>query len=152
MQTTNNGIDLQLIKNECESRIDSFFSQFGIATIARNSSIKKARGYPALTILLNIFVLPFIGKNIYRSIVINPKSDVGKDAIYEFMRSSNFGWRRFLLKLAFRVHEFIDGLTSKDRESVLILDDSTIERPRSKKVELLAKVHDHTTCTEMIFT
>jgi hypothetical protein len=61
------------------------------------------------------------------------------------MRSSNFGWRRFLLKLAFGVHEFIDGLTSKDRESVLILDDSTIERPRSKKVELLAKVHDHTT-------
>ena len=84
MQTTNNAIDLQLIKNECESRIDSFFSQFGIATIARNSSIKKARGYSALTILLNIFVLPFIGKNIYRSIVINPKSDVGKDAIYEF--------------------------------------------------------------------
>ena len=108
MQTTNNAIDLQLIKNECESRIDSFFSQFGIATIARNSSIKKARGYSALTILLNIFVLPFIGKNIYRSIVINPKSDVGKDAIYEFMRSSNFGWRRFLLKLAFGVHEFVD--------------------------------------------
>ena len=72
-----------------------------------------------MTILLNIFVLPFIGKNI-------------------------FGWRRFLLKLAFGVHEFIDGLTSKDRESVLILDDSTIERPRLKKVELLAKVHDHT--------
>ena len=112
MQTTNNAIDLQLIKNECESRIDSFFSQFGIATIARNSRIKKARGYSALTILLNIFVLPFIGKNIYRSIVINPKSDVGKDAIYEFMRSSNFGWRRFLLKLTFGVHEFIDGLTS----------------------------------------
>lgn len=98
-----------------------------------------------MTILLNIFVIPFIGKNIYRSIVINPKSDVGKDAIYEFMRASNFGWRRFLLKLAFSVHEFIDGLTSKDRESVLILDDSTIERSRSKKVELLAKVHDHTT-------
>jgi hypothetical protein len=39
MQITNNAIDLLLIKNECESRIDSFSSQFGIATIARNSSI-----------------------------------------------------------------------------------------------------------------
>ena len=87
-----------------------------------------------MTILLNIFVLPFIGKNIYRSIVINQKSDVGKDAIYDFMRSSNFGWRRLLLKLAFGVHEFIDRLISKDRESVLILDNSTFERPRSKKV------------------
>jgi hypothetical protein len=55
-------------------RIDSFFSHSGIATIARNSSIKKAKGYSALTFFLNIFVLPFIGKNIYRSIVINPKS------------------------------------------------------------------------------
>jgi hypothetical protein len=61
------------------------FSHSGIATIARNSSIKKAKGYSALTFLLNIFVLPYIGKNIYRSIVINPKSDVGKDAVYEFM-------------------------------------------------------------------
>lgn len=40
MQTTNNH-QLQLIKNECiESRIDSFFSQFGIATIAQKFSIK----------------------------------------------------------------------------------------------------------------
>ena len=59
------------------------------------------------------------------------------------MRSSNFCWRRFLLKLTFGVHKFIDVLTSKDRKSVLILDDSTIERSRSKKLELLAKVHDH---------
>lgn len=43
------------------------------------------------------------------------------------------------------VNEFTDGLTSIDRGFVLILDDSTIERFRSKKVELLAKVHDHTT-------
>ena len=62
MQITINAIDLQLIKNEYGSRIDSFFSQFGIATIARSSSIKKARRYSALTILLNIFVLPFIEK------------------------------------------------------------------------------------------
>jgi hypothetical protein len=41
MKTTNNAIDLQLIKNECESRIDSFFSQFGITTIARNSSTRR---------------------------------------------------------------------------------------------------------------
>jgi len=37
-----------------------------------------------LPILLNISVLPFIEKNIYRSIVINPKIDAGKNAIYAF--------------------------------------------------------------------
>jgi len=42
----------------------------------------------------------------------------------------------------------VDGLnkaTSKDRANVLIIDDSLYERNRSKKVELLAKVFDHTT-------
>jgi hypothetical protein len=39
----------------------------------------------------------------------------------------------------------IDELTSKARNPVLIFDDSTISRPRSKNVELLAKVFDHTT-------
>jgi 1,4-dihydroxy-2-naphthoyl-CoA synthase len=43
MQASNNAINSQLIKNECESRIGSFISQFGIASIARNTSIKKAR-------------------------------------------------------------------------------------------------------------
>jgi len=37
----------------------------------------------------------------------------------------------------------LGALTSKDRDSVLILDDTTIERPRAKKVELLARVFDH---------
>jgi hypothetical protein len=35
-----------------------------------------------------------------------------------------------LPKLTFGVHEFIDGQTSKNRESVLILDDFTIEPRR----------------------
>ena len=121
MQATNKSIDLQLIKNDCESRIDSFFSQFGIVTIVRNLSSKKARGYSALSILLKIFILSFIGKIICRSTIINPKSDIWEYAICEFIRSNNFCWRRLLLKLAFGVHEFIDELINKDRESVLIL-------------------------------
>jgi hypothetical protein len=44
-----------------------------------------------------------------------------------------------LLKLAFGVHEFIDGLTSKDRESVLILDDSTIEAPDRRRLNCWPK-------------
>jgi len=37
----------------------------------------------------------------------------------------------------------IDVLTSEQREKVLIIDDSTYDRSRSKAVELLAWVHDH---------
>lgn len=145
MQTINNAANLQLIENEHENNIDSFFSQIEITTITQNLSIKNTSLHAPLTILLNIFVIPFIGKNIYQRIFIYPKSDVGKDGTYEFMRSSNFYWRRFLLKPTFGVHEFLYGLTTKNHECVLVFDDSTIERLRSKKFDLLTKVHDHTT-------
>ncbi|MDR7076061.1 hypothetical protein J2Y03_001064 [Neobacillus niacini] len=39
----------------------------------------------------------------------------------------------------------VDPLTEEDRVKVLIFDDSFFSRTRSKTVELLAKVHDHTT-------
>jgi hypothetical protein len=145
MQDTIKPIDLQVVKNECANRIDSFFKRFRIASVASNSQIKKSKGHSAVSILQSIFILPFIGKNIYRNIVINPERKISKDAIYDFLRSSRFSWRRFLLALGFQSYEMIDELTNKDRDPVLIFDDSTISRPRSKNVELLAKVFDHTT-------
>ena len=38
---------------------------------------------------------------------------------------------------------FFAGLTSKEREKVLVIDDSTYDRPRSKAVGLLSWVFDH---------
>lgn len=72
MQDTNKDIDLQIVKNECAKRVDSFFKRFRIENIAKNSQIKKAKGYSAVSILQSIFILPFIGQNIYWNIVINP--------------------------------------------------------------------------------
>lgn len=143
--STNKHITLQLVKDHCAPRIKGFFQRYGIATIANNSNIRKQKGHSPISILMHLFLLPFIGKNIYRSVVMDPQSTIGKDAIYEFMRENTFSWRRFLLKLAAKLHADITPLTGKDRVSVLIIDDSTIERPRSKKVELLARVYDHLT-------
>ena len=60
------------------------------------------------------------------------------------MRYSRFSWRRFLLLVATRVLAMLQDLTSEERDGVMILDDSTIHRPRAKKVELLTRVFDHT--------
>ena len=48
-----------------------------------------------------------------------------------------------MLGLVTVVVRFMDVLTSEQREKVLIIDDSTYDRSRSKVVELLAWVHDH---------
>jgi hypothetical protein len=44
-----------------------------------------------------------------------------------------------------RLFLVFNRLTDDDRESVLIIDDSTYDRSRSKWVELLSRVYDHST-------
>ncbi|MBW2559019.1 MAG: transposase [Deltaproteobacteria bacterium] len=89
--------------------------------------------------------MPFLGKNFFRSIVINDDLPFGKDAAYDLLKGSRSNWRRFLLTLGARLYRFFNRLTSDERESVLIIDDSTYDRSRSKKVELPSRVWDHTT-------
>ena len=72
-----------------------------------------------------------------------PELGFQKDTAYEFLKNPRYNWRKFLLGLVTVVVRFMDVLTSEQREKVLIIDDSTYDRSRSKVVELLAWVHDH---------
>lgn len=144
MQPTSTQPRIQVKEQHITNRIDSFFKHFKVGTLAHRCGITKARGVSPTDLLLCIFSLPFLQLNLYRCFAIKQANAFGKDAAYEFMRSCRFSWRRFLLLLAGRVCDELQGLTSKERETVLILDDSTIHRPRAKKVELLARVFDHT--------
>ncbi|MCF8010572.1 MAG: transposase [Clostridiales bacterium] len=69
---------------------------------------------------------------------------LGKDVIYRFLNYPKYAWRRFLHGLSLTVVKYFEKLTSSDRVQVFIIDDSVLRRERSKKVELLARVHDHT--------
>nr|WP_207638350.1 transposase [Desulfoscipio gibsoniae] len=69
-----------------------------------------------------------------------------KDAIYRFLNRPTFNWRKFLVTISsFLIKTRLLPLTSEGRARVLILDDSTYSRNRSKSVELLSRVHDHST-------
>jgi hypothetical protein len=125
------------------SRIDYFFRRFHIGSLAHQCRIRKTRGVSPLTILMTLFALPFTNQNIFRGIVNNPNANFGKDAVYDFLRSERFNWRRLLLLLSAQIVMFLKSLTPENREKVLIIDDSTIKRLRSKHVELLARVYDH---------
>lgn len=136
--------DLQEKEQHITSRINRFFQQFTIGSLAHRCGFSKAKGTPPSVLLSCLFSLPFHRLNLYRYFVTQDCHAFGKDAVYEFMRSSRHSWRRLLLLLAARACAMLEELTSEERESVLILDDSTLQRPRSKKVELLARVFDHT--------
>jgi len=128
-----------------QGQIDDFFDRFRIGTILNRCGIRKRHGHSVRSLTQAIFTLPFIGKNFFRGIVINDQMPFGKDAAYQLLRGTSYNWRKVLLRLGCLLFSFFDRLTDDDRESVLIIDDSTYDRSRSKKVELLSRVRDHTT-------
>ena len=120
-----------------------FFDKFKIGKLMNGCGIRKRHGHSVRMLMETLFLLPFIGKNFYRGIVKNKAVPFGKDAAYEMLKATTYNWRRLLLMIGLKLFLFLNRLTSEERESVLIADDSSYDRSKSKKVELLSKVWDH---------
>lgn len=91
-----------------------------------------------------MFCLVFEHKNWFQVLKSNKSEDVpGKDTLYRFLIKSTYNWRRFLLLLVTHTIGKVSNLTRHDRPKVFILDDSSYDRNRSKKVEFLARCFDH---------
>jgi hypothetical protein len=130
---------------DVQSKIDDFFGRFKIATLMHQCGVRKHHGHSVRSLTKAIFTLPFVGKNFFRSIVLNSELPFGKDAAYELLKGETYNWRRLLLGLGLRLFGIFNRLTSDERESVLIIDDSPYDRSRSKWVELLSSIWDHST-------
>ena len=125
-------------------RIDDFMSRFKIGTLLNRAGIRKLRGLSPLLVFRAIFDLAFAGRNIYTGIMQDADASIGKDALYRFMSTSRYNWRRLVALLAQTViRGLIQPLTDASREKVLILDTTLYNRNRSRKVELLSRVYDH---------
>lgn len=138
--------DISNAENTISSKIDTFFDDFSISRLMKKSNFYKEGGIPCVVVLKEIFGLVFSGKNFFRTLKMNP-DDISfkKNTAYRFLNSSSFNWARLLLLLITHIIKCINTLTSEDRVNVLIVDDSLYDRSRSKKVELLSRVFDHTT-------
>jgi hypothetical protein len=128
-----------------ESRIERFFSQFNISKILLRCNFYKQSGIHCTVVLKELFSLVFHGKNLYRTLTAqNGELTFKKNTAYRFLNDSRFNWEKFIRLIMTQLILLIDRLTEQNRQSVLIFDDSLFSRDRSKKVELLAKVFDHT--------
>lgn len=128
---------------QIQSKIDDFFNEFSISTSLHRCGVRKRHGYSVRSLIMAIFSLPFVQKNFFRGIVINDNLSFGKDAAYEVLKGCRSNWRRLLLIIGIKLYHFFNRLTDENRESVLIVDDSPYDRSRSKSVELLSRVWDH---------
>ena len=130
-----------------ENRINSFFHNQNLGQLLRQSNIRKEKGLCLDTLFQFMLGLVFTGKNLYR-LLESPDSPAGisKDTAYRLLNSLTANWRRFLLLLSTRViAQKLLPLTDEATTKVLIADDTLYSRDRSKRVELLARVHDHNT-------
>jgi len=143
MESIQKPLDSQAENDRIQGTIEDFFDIFHIGSLLNRGGIRKVRGARPLAIVTALFSLPFKGVNLYWGIVRNREQGFFKDAVYDVLKRPNFNWRIVLLSLSVTVIRFFATLVDEKRETVFILDDSTLERPRSKKVELLARVRDH---------
>ncbi len=142
---SNTLIENQILENSTTTRIDKFMKENSIYRNLQKSGIIKVRGIPVLRVLTLIFSLVFYGKNWYQFKKANREDTAeGKDAVYRLLNEPRFNWEKFLSLITFSIVKKISRLTSDLREKVLIVDDSFFDRSKSKKVELLSRVHDHT--------
>ena len=129
----------------CENQIHQFFQNQKIGSLLKRSNIDKQKGVSPVAVFRVLFTLIFTGKNLFRTIEAGGSCGMGKDTVYQFLNSVHTNWRRFLLLLSSRViRDELEPLTGTANMKVLIADDTLYRRNRSKHVELLSRVFDHT--------
>ncbi|MHB8132554.1 MAG: transposase, partial [Mobilitalea sp.] len=129
-------------ENQLESQISKFFKQY----LLKRSNFGKDKGFSCFHLFRFVFMLVFTGKNLYRTLQVGDTEGLpSKNSVYRFLNSTSYNWRKFLNSLSsLIIKDSVSILTSAERVKVLIFDDSLFSRNRSKTVELLARVFDHT--------
>ena len=129
----------------CENQIHQFFLNQKIGSLLKRSNSDKQKGFSPVAVFRVLFTLVFAGKNLFRTMEAGGNCGMAKDTVYRFLNSVHTNWRRFLLLLSSRViRDELEPLTGAANMKVLIADDTLYRRNRSKHVELLSRVFDHT--------
>ncbi len=129
----------------CENKIHQFFLNQKIGSLLKRSNVDKEKGVSPVAVFRVLFTLVFAGKNLFRTMTADRSCGMAKDTVYRFLNSVHTNWRRFLLLLSSRViRDELSPLTGAANMKVLIADDTLYRRNRSKHVELLSRVFDHT--------
>ena len=115
-----------------------------ISKLLKKSNIKGKSGKSFFDVFQFLLLLVFQNCNLYH-FLNSKKKDIAfsKNTYYRFLNNASFNWSKFITLLAAKVIAYFDTLTKPERVMCLVLDDSVVERARSKKVELLSFVFNH---------
>jgi hypothetical protein len=128
-----------------DSEINKAFKELKIKSLLRRSGIMKQKGYPTITLLYLVVLLPFLKKYLSSLWLDNcflKHFDAQKDTYYRFLNHERFNWRAFIYVLVSRVMARCDDVPLKQK--VLIGDDSIAPRT-GQNMELVSYHFDHKT-------
>ena len=136
----------QMNQNEnIQNKFSYTIKELKLGKLLRQSNITKSCGIPAFEVFQFLLLLVFQGKNLFRFLNSKHKDQaVSKNTYYRFLNETSYNWKKFLSLLALQVTTAFAHLTKPERVTAFVLDDSVVKRNRSKKVELLARIFDHT--------
>lgn len=132
--------------NSIKSKTFIFMERVKLDAILPICRFRKIEGIPSLEVLKKCLELVFTNRSWNRTVKEESGKNAGykKDVVYRFLNSVKYNWEQLLELVAVQAISFISTLTNRKRAKCLIVDDSFFDRSRSKKVELLSSVYDHT--------
>lgn len=132
------------IDNQLPKELSFVFSELELTKHLRKAGITKTFGFTCSYLFQLVFCLIFQHKNWF-TLLDSKKAELypAKDTVYRFLNQPTFNWRRFLLMFSASTIQKVSHLTDTKHVKVFIIDDSSFDRNRSKKVELLARCFDH---------
>lgn len=135
-----------LTDKKLEDSIQNFFKRFALSSLLSTNNAYKSRGFSVALIFRYLLRGAFGNRSMHMSFMTGTHTEkFAKDVVYRFLNNVSINWIKFTTTLAVKIsNQEIVPLTDDSRRNVLIIDDTLFERPRAKKVELLAKVFDHT--------
>uniref|UniRef100_UPI002FBE8D2A IS4 family transposase n=1 Tax=Sporolactobacillus sp. KGMB 08714 TaxID=3064704 RepID=UPI002FBE8D2A len=124
--------------------VQTFFTRFHLAQIARISQATKEKGIPFRVLFCYLISTIFSNKSAYRDYLKHQNQLNFSDKTFRnLLNNGKINWQKFLILLCCQIIQLIQPLTDSTRKNVFIVDDSMYERAHAKHVELAAFQFDH---------
>ena len=127
--------------------LNKFFKKLQLKRCVTRAGFKKKRGPSANDMIVGAISSGFIAENIHAAANSSASKilPVCESSMYRFMEGTNGNWEQLSLNIAHEAYKKIDSLNSSREKNryCFVFDDSVLEYPKAKKMELCTWTFDH---------
>ncbi|GEQ48322.1 IS4 family transposase [Tetragenococcus koreensis] len=129
---------------EFSHSISNFFHRFHLSDALKKSNAKHKKGHPVSVVFSFLLASIFTHGSTYRSYRKQKEELPFSDKTFRnLLNDPRIHWQKLQILIAKVVLAFLRPLTSQDRKTAFIIDDSMYTRLNAQKVECAALQYDH---------